>query len=400
MFNKQQRGNSSLIICALIVLFGIISTGAFATNEMETDDNKTQYFARISGVISPFLPYKPVLPLRKEETHNISHYKVTYDAQARINVIAYYRGDRPSDRAYFGTHKVKFIYGATGYSRKYFDAQAQPANMWRHYYQGGEIHEERYVMKGNTLEMRLFNAQGKAIESDIGAHLFVKTPVTENKYYQVQFNLANEPVVFRNAMPFMHTTITTGKDGFLHLTNNVDPVTLLPKDNAEAGYATLEVTFDENGIEEGWEYRNQEGNLVELDRDSGEEGIAKWVYFADWRDRSRALQRVLVVKKYNAKGKEVASSDGIYRTEYYFDINGYHAGAGFYDREGNLLYNKDSDYAELKIINNLTGQRLEERYYDADGSLRGQPFAVKRYSYSDDGELLNTQELNASEVEK
>ena len=81
-----------------------------------------KYFSKLTGIISPFLDYKPRGELAETELMGRCYYKVYYDDANRIKEIQYFRDSIPDDQSYFYAHKVKYAYEPDHIVRFYFDA--------------------------------------------------------------------------------------------------------------------------------------------------------------------------------------------------------------------------------------------------------------------------------------
>ena len=354
----------------LLLLLSILSTlsaGIIQAKESVT----TEYFAGMSGVISPFLEYHPVLPVSKDEAVTIGHYRVKKDRIGRLKEIAWFDKQVPSNNSYFVTHKVVYSYPETGgYSRHYIDADGKPAKMWRHYYQGGDIHEERYSRSGNQRFVSLYNTEGEKIESDIGAHHFTATLLDERRFLQTQENLSGAPVVFRKAMPFMSVIVSVDGDGFLDKVLNVDPETLQPTFDQTVGYAALKVNFDENGLELGWEYQDETGSLVNLpDNDDEAPGAAFTVWFKQWHNQRLNQWSQIWGRYYDKTGAVVTDKKGVYLLHYRKDHQNRIAEIAYYNANGGLHFVEADGFARKEFhYDNAQSQRVEKRF-DADNRL-------------------------------
>lgn len=367
--------------------------GFFASTSVAASEQKS-YFAKISGVISPFLEYKPILPLNKADISSINHYVVTSNDKGQLLSIRYFEGEFPSNHSYFGTHEVRYSYSKQGKSRHYFNTQGEKSTMWRHYYQGGDIHEERYSKEKDLEVVKLYSSSGNAIESGIGTHRLVKKELDERRYLQRHYKLDGTSHKFRNSMPFEAVIITTYPKGFLHKTINVDPKTLEIKNHPEAGYAYLEVLFDENGVETGWEYRNAEGNLVDLTKQHGEAGIAKWAYYTEWQDRAKGIWSSYTINYYDKNGRSVPHQ-GVYNTRYFANNQGNYTGVEYWNHKGKLTTNQERGFARMEIIYSENGLRIEDRLYNISGELLSSGTAIKRYTYDDNRNRTGVKEYNA-----
>ncbi|WP_196140908.1 hypothetical protein [Aliikangiella sp. G2MR2-5] len=343
------------------------------SDNLDTNQSKNSisisisYFAGMAGVISPFIEYHPILPISALDLPKANYYKVTRDKHNRLLEMAYFERGETSNNAYFGTHKVSYIYqNKDDYERRYFDKDNQPASMWRHYYQGGDIHIERYKKQKDRAQVTLFDQKNNGIESGIGSHKFVAKFLTKNRFIQTQFTLENKPHKFRNAMPFMTTMITLDEAGFLDKVSNIDPVSLKPFVNEQVKYATLKVHFDEYGFETGWDYLDPNENLTDDKKESP--NIARWSYYRQWTNRQLGQFKYMWVQVYNSTGVNTTHPNGATTIRYTKDETGRYIEAAFLDAEGNLFQPEKEGYAKRIFNYKADGSRVETRY-DTRGAL-------------------------------
>lgn len=369
---KSISTRSMLMLLLILTAFSQISTAMSA-------GQRVHYYAGISGVISPFLEYHPVLPITASEAKNLSHFRVTKDSAGRLMEMAWFADGQASNSSYFGTHKVTYAYRGKGaYSRRYFDAQDKPATMWRHYYEGGDIHEERYDGDGDNRTVALFNQQGEKIESSVGAHRFTAQTLDERRYLQTQINLAGEAVPFRTAMPFMAVIVSVDGDGYLDKVLNVAAHSLQPLFDNAAGYAAIKVNFDENGLELGWEYQDEKGSLVNLPlSDPHEPGAAFTVYFKQWHNQRLNQWQQLWGRYYDKTGAVIADKRGVHLVHYRRDAHLRIAEIAYYGANGQLHFVAEDGFARKAFhypVDNAADNtadknaRIEKRF-DANNQL-------------------------------
>lgn len=354
----------------VISLFLLLQSNLVTAN----DSLNLKYYAGMSGVISPFLEYHPVLPVAESEAQTIPHYRVSTDNNGRLIEIAYF-DQAAANNSYFGTHKVQYSYRDSGhdsgnYSRKYYDTDGAPAFMWRHYYQGGDIHEERYQAAEGKRFVALYNDAGEAIESNIGAHKFKAVVLDSKRFLQTQTNLKGDAIPFRNAMPFMSVIVSVDGDGFLDKVLNVAPETLQPMLNQKAGFAALKVNFDENGLELGWEYQDEHGSLVNLPMtDPDEPGAAFTVWFKQWRNQKLNQWSQVHGRYYDKTGAVIADKRGVYLLHYTKDDQNRIAEIAYYGKHDKLHFVQDEGFARKEFHYPDDGSARIEKRYDANNQL-------------------------------
>lgn len=365
MTRSQTLSNAAY---ALLLLFSLV---CFATQTQARDKTHLTFYAGMSGVMSPFLEYHPVLPITAEEAKTIPHYRVTRDPKGRLQEIAWFNKDKPESRSYFLTHKVSYEYRDDNtYSRRYFDINGQPASMWRHYYKGGDIHEERYFGTPDVREVKLFNERGERVESGMGAHHFVAKKIDNRRFLQHQFSLAGLSALFRQSMPFIHTLISVDLNGYLDKVINVEPETLTPLMHPVSGFAAMKVYFAENGLELGWGYLNEKGSLVNLPMtDPNEPGAAYTLYFKQWRNERLNQWQTVYGRYYDKTGGVIADKQGVYLLQMEKDELNRMTSISYYGRDGELVMVESEGFARKEFdYSGNSGEPLQ-KLFDADYHL-------------------------------
>ena len=341
--------------CLYLLLFTVCSVNAKQTSY--------QYYAMMAGVISPFLEYHPVIPLNENEIDNVNYYRVLKNDKDELQEIAYFENGIPSNNSYFKSHKVTYTRkNKNEYERKYFDIDNAPAFMWRHYYQGGDIHIERYTRSKDARTVILLDDKSTPIESGVGSHKLVATKVSAKQFLQTQFKLDGSATIFRTFMPNKASLISVDDLGFLDKVINVDPITFSPMHNKKSGFTTLKVNFDEFGVETGWDYLDSKGNLLNQPSGSDEEGIAKWAYFRQWENRDKGLFKKMWIQVYDQTGASTAHPNGAAAIRYTKDDKGRYIEAAFLDNTGQLYQSKTDGFARRVFDYNKDGERTIIKY--------------------------------------
>jgi len=240
--------------------------------------------------------------------------------------------------------------------------------MWRHYYQGGDIHIERYHLDGKKRTVSLFNQNNEAIESGIGSHLLVAKQLSKTSYLQTQFTLDGTPHKFRNSMPFKTTLITVDGLGQLDKVSNVTLPSLEPVYNDHAGFATLKVHFDDYGVESGWDYPDEDGNLMNQPETDTEAGIARWSYYRKWRNRQQGQFEFMWVQVYDQTGRPAKHPNGATTVQYTKDELDRYQKVSYLDAEGKPHQLEKEGYAKRIFHYDENGSRSETRY-DKQGKV-------------------------------
>ena len=345
------------------------SVSAFAPEGSKENQKaiKHSYFVGMAGVTSPFLEYHPILPIEKDDLAKTNYYQVTTGKDGQLLEMRYFERGMPSNQSYFGTHKVSYISNSPNeYERRYFDKENNPASMWRHYYQGGEIHIERYKINEQKSQVTLFNIKNEPVESEIGSHLFIAKHLSKRKFVQTQYKLDKSPNKFRNAMPFMATLINLDERGFLDKVSNIDLPSIIPVENKDVGYASLKVHFDEYGFETGWDYLDANGNLTNDKSESLD--IARWSYYRKWTDRKLGKFNYMWVQVYDYTGTSTQHPNGAATIRYQKDDLGRFVEAAYLNEKGQLFQPSEVGFAKREFTYNDDGTRVEIRF-DSKGNV-------------------------------
>lgn len=355
--------STSFSIKALFILMSLLSY------QVQADQDKYEYYAMMAGVISPFLEYKPILPIDKKTALQQNHYRVAKDSKGLLKEMAYYEKSKPSNNSYFRTHKVVYQQLAKDdYERRYFDKEGKASFMWRHYYEGGDIHIERYKTEGKLTHVNLFNDKAEAIESGTGSHHLIAKKLSKSSYIQTQFSLDGTASVFRNPLPFMATLISVDGLGQLDKVSNVKPPSQQPIYDPVAGFATMKVQYDDYGVESGWDYLDSEGNLMNQPESLEEAGIARWSYYRKWRNRQQGQFEFMWVQVYDKTGLQAKHPNGATTVQYTKDEQDRYQAVSYLDSSGELFQLKKEGYAKRVFSYDEDGTRSETQF-DKNGNL-------------------------------
>jgi len=70
------------------------------SSNVNASKNSYEYYAMMAGVISPFLEYHPILPLKENELKGASYYRVMKNENRQLQEIAYFEAGMPSNNVY------------------------------------------------------------------------------------------------------------------------------------------------------------------------------------------------------------------------------------------------------------------------------------------------------------
>jgi len=349
---------------------------------------EVRYFSKIAGVISPMLEFNLRGEISKLQSKNMRHYKVSYDEKGRVKSIKFFHRQWPSNGAYYYAHEVRYQYQENQKIRAYYNTKGEPMGMWRHYYRGGEIHKELYDTANGITTLSIFNTKGEQIEVGTGTYHFKSKHLNDKAFIQWQFKKDGTPNVIFDYLPFEVSMITKNEHGFLYqiiaLDSKSDSASSLKRImHPKAGFSEMRLNFDVNGNENGWDFRDVEGKLVDRPADGSDPGYATWKYKFDWKDERLGLFKGFDEFYFDKNNKPVCKTNGICRTRYDVDEFGNFTNLSTYDKDNKLFVNPDSKYAKFNYSYNDYGRRVKEEYFDESGELRKEGTAVVTIEYDD-----------------
>ncbi|WP_408046814.1 S1 family peptidase [Tenacibaculum crassostreae] len=302
--------------------------------------NKTEFYTKLAGIISPNMKYKGRGRISKEESVTLKHYRFTYNNKGDLLNIKYFNKNKPSDDSYYGTHMVKYVHFKDRLIRTYLDAKGKKAIAYRHYYLGNKIHKEVFQLDKNKNKTSLIlkDSLDNQVESGMGSYMFKFQRVDKKSFIQKQFKKDGTPNILTTYFPFFNAKISINKDGFLQSIVNMDddgnPVL-----NFNAGYSTVIFNFNKYGNELGWSFHDVSNNFVNrknyLNMDYG---FAKVVYNFDWKNNKLGLHNGFKESYYDLNNKPTENNKGIHTISY--------------------RYNKDGNFSKM-IKYNLQGKEIE-----------------------------------------
>ena len=299
------------------LLLALIFCGAPASAE-------ERFFARLVGIVSPAIEYTPAGELDSDSAQGTPHYRVSYDGQGRLSSIAFYRAGQASNDAYFGTHRVRYEYGTAFMERRYYDRDDQAASMWRHYYGGGAIHSERFVLDraGQPISLRFRDTTGGVSAAGSGIGVIRWSGHGEKCFVQTQHSADETALPLTSYFPFERARICLDDRGFLERIEN------LSRDGEQmvdgpAGFARVVFRFDDFGNELGWVFEDSAGKRADrTPYDGMDHGFAEVAYKFDWTDRSLGRATRFIEYYLDARGQRTANSRGVYEVQYQRNAQG------------------------------------------------------------------------------
>ncbi|MDF2179370.1 hypothetical protein P2G88_14015 [Aliiglaciecola sp. CAU 1673] len=368
----------------------IITLAALSMPSMAGNDN-IHYFAKLAGVITPLLEYRPRGEIDAEQAKALRHYRVTYDNQGRLTSMAFYQGDTPLSAAYYSAHEVRYSYHEQGHDRRYYDENGQPATMWRHYYQSQNVHHEAYRKSGNKVELTLYGLDGEPVSVGTGSAMFRAEYIAKDQFIQRQFKTDGSANIIFEYLPFEQSLITVDSNDHLYQIIYLDPQSLKRANHPTAGFAEMRLHFDEFGNELGWDFRDIGGQLANRASNITDGGYAQWQYKMTWQDRRLGQYTMFEESYQTADGKPFCKASGVCRVGTFKDELGNFTGWQFLNKNGELIVDPDAGFARIDIERDEHGRRLAISYFGDDNGLRKTGVAVSRFSYDEAGNAIETQ---------
>jgi hypothetical protein len=351
------------ILMLLSLSIGIISC------QKEQQTSKYHYFSKLTGIISPFLEYKP----RGEYTDSINrtnYYKVEYDRESRLSTIAYYKDGLPSNDSYFYAHRVKYDYIAQSKVRTYYNTEGKKSTMWRHYYLGDNIHKEVFELDDNSrpIVLKLYDSLGQRISNGLDIYEYHVEYINDSSFIQKQFDSHEKRKTLTDYFPFQRAIISTDGYGHLYRISNVDNDNKIINQDS-AGFAEVIFDFDQHGNELAWRFYNEMGELSNRKPyKSLDFGYAQWVYQFDWIDEKMGWYKSFRHQLYNQNSLPVNDNFSVHSTSYKMNKSGNIIAVEYHDKHGNKTNNTNTGYHRLEINYDESGNRISQIKFDSDGN--------------------------------
>jgi hypothetical protein len=387
---------TSLIICLLL---GCKESSKSEGNKdvLTSNSLNTKYFLKLTGVISPYLAYRPRIPITKKEAESTNHYKVNYDSDGRISKIMHFSKGLLNDNSYIGIAAVTMEYKDTLFERKYYNQNNEPASVWRHYYGRGDQNIYKEVFKldsvGRRKSLTFYNEKNEKVETEYGTFQFEWETQEDGSFIQWAFKKNGEINVLMDYFDFLVTHITLDQNGHLDLVKNYgkDGKKMVLSEKKKAAY--VDFNFDEYGNEESYSFHDENGNLVDRsDTGFGSYGYAKVRYIR--KTPSMGINDGFETIFFDKFNRQTTPSDGIARQVDYFNENGDYNATEYYSLNDEKITPTGVGYFRSERHYNEKGDKSETRYYDADGHLTNNPnhgAAIVKFIYDDSRNIKKTE---------
>ncbi|NVJ99482.1 MAG: hypothetical protein HWE25_15120 [Alphaproteobacteria bacterium] len=364
-------------------------------------DAEVRYFAGMAGVITPMMEYIPKGEIDADKAARIDHYRVAYDPEGRFSSIKYFSRGRPSSKAYFQTHEVRYSYTGNKRIREYFAEDGAPTPMWRHYYRSQNIQREVYTRVGDVVTLHMYGLDGERVTAGTESFEFRADHSDPRGFIQTQFKADGSPNVIFSYLPFETSVITRNEFGYLYQILQIDPETSEVINHPEAGFAEMRLIFDALGSENGWEFRNAAGDLVDRAATAVDPGYARWIYEFEWEDRALGRFRVLHERYETAAGEQFCSGGIICARQMGVDAHRNVTSSATFGVDGELVIDPDAGFAKVESAYDGRNRRTEQRFYASDGALRTEGVAVRRFVYGEGGAPVVTEfDHTGAKIEK
>lgn len=343
-----------------IYLLLILNVGCISQHQESNEKISIRYFSKITGIISPYMDYKPRGELDVTDITGNSYYKVVYDAQGNIFEMRYFKNEEKSNDSYFGTHRIVYNYYKDSLLRRYFDTNEKKAHMNRHYYGGGNIHKEFFLLdkEGIKHEMTLRDTLDNKVSNGFGTYKYVWKTDLSGEFIQEQYKRDGNRNVLTNYFPFYSAKITMDTKGHLYSITNLDTLTATESLHREAGYAKVIFDFDKFGNEKGWGFYTLDHKLTARKQVADMEfGYAKVVYDFDWKNQELGLSRSFSMRFLNESLDPVKSNDSIHATILKFDDNENLLSISYFDEHNYPKVNQSVGYHKVKLVYDDNGRQ-------------------------------------------
>lgn len=346
-----------IIPCITVILFGCNSI----------NDPNTKYYANLTGVVSPYLEYTPQGEITKQEADSIGHYYAFTFKENRLAEVCFFKRNQPSMQSYFRAHRVKYAYKSGQLTRSYFDENGNKSIMWRHYYQGGDIHQEVFGLDSENRKSNLIlkDSLGNQISSGDGVYEYFWKPLTSKRIIQTHVDSLGQPTVFRTDIPFERLLLEIDQRGYSSSVTRIN-TSDQPENHPTSGYATLKLYFDEFGNETGWSHLDDQMQKVNL---PNEFGHAQWLYDKQYRNQKLGLLESFTERYYDKDGNNVQNEDSIHQVRYTINAAGDLSSLEYYNMLLEKQMHVSNGFFRAEVIYDSLGNRVSVHKYNINNEL-------------------------------
>lgn len=342
------------------LLIGVLACGL--NSEIER-----KYYANLVGVVSPYLEYTPQGEITRKQADSLGRYYIFSYKNNKLYQIRFFKRNRPSDQSYFRTHSVRYEYKKNSVRRSYYDKDENRTTMWRHYYGGGDIHEEKYTLdkfgKKNSLVLK--DTSGNQISNGEGVYRYNWVHLSDTRIIQTHVDSLGQLSYYRKDIPFKRLILEINDLGYSRSLTRIN-ADKIPENHPSEGYAKLELLFDNFGNETGWVHKDKDSKLVNL---PNEFGHSKWLYKKQYSNQKWGIVRSFMENYYDKDGLRVQNDDGIHQVQYVFNKYGDISEMKYYNANLERQMHRTNGFFRAEVQYDSIGNRRSVLKYDVSGKL-------------------------------
>lgn len=330
-----------------------------------------KYYLKLTGIISPYLNYKPRLEISSKTAKKTPHYKVIYDFKNRITRISYHKKRFLNNGSYFGSAEVHIDYLDNQIIRKYFDHNGKPSAIERHWYGRGDskIHKEVFQLNdlGQRVGLVFFDSTDNPVETAFGTFSFEWKTLPDGSFIQKALKKNGEINIFMDYFDFLVTRISLDKNGNVDIVENLGALgnELVNSVKKKAAYVDFE--FDMYGNEVSYAFFDKDHKLVNRsDTGTFSYGYAKVLYIR--KKPKNGINDGFKTYFYDHHEQPVNTSDG-YGKQIDYIKNGYYQGTEYYLINGRKVIPSTIGYFKSKVSYNKYGNATGISYFDRNLKL-------------------------------
>ncbi|MDD7916051.1 hypothetical protein [Polaribacter ponticola] len=223
-------------------------TLVFLSCSLFTEAQTVKYFKHLIFRETPYSETKGRIPLTEEETKNVNHFKLNYDAQNRLILIEYQYNKNLIDLSRSGlldgkralASKTEITYAENTETRLFFDVDNKQTT------NGMGVFKEVYTYnkKGKRVGLKYYNKNDEPINNSWNIFEYTWKHIDNNSVLETRKDKNGVNVTMRPYYKFHNVLYKFNDKGLLLSMNNVDKRLKLIND--ETGIATDKATYDEN----------------------------------------------------------------------------------------------------------------------------------------------------------
>lgn len=307
--------------------------------------------------------------------------KQDFDSYGNCVRMAYYSPERkPAYDTFFGVGKVEADYGERGFVGEYrmFAPDGKPCN-------GKELWHKKilsYDSRGNIVEESYFGIDGKPCFTSDGYSMASGKYDSKNRLVESKvYDAAGKPCLSLSGINSF--TIDYDSNGEIKR-EEAFGIDGKPIYSPQLGFASYKNEYDDYGNLIAVDYKGVDGKPC-TNLDGGSSIRMKY------DNRGNVIER----KTLGTDGKPCVEKNYVAVEKRKIDDFGNLVELAYFDEVGKPMFN--NGYASMKTIFDSKGNKVEQRFYDANGSLcNGNDwFAIAKYEYDANGNITKESYFNA-----